>query len=54
MIDLTNKEVRLTGTIVEHLRMGKKEWFSIRFPNNQTITIASKFCKVQEGKADES
>lgn len=46
------KTVRIIGEIIEHLRLGKQEWLTIRLGNNQVITINKKLC--EEIKDDQS
>lgn len=45
------KSVRITGKIVEHLRLGPKEWFTIQLANNQKITISNKHCELLENES---
>lgn len=44
--DLSGKQIQLIGNVVEHLKLGSKEWVTIMLPDNQKITINIKYIKV--------
>lgn len=44
MPDCVGRQVRLTAEIIEHLVLGKREWFTVRLANNQLTTIDRRFC----------
>ena len=43
-IDLVGYQALISGSIVEHLRLGKQEWVTIQLPDNQKLTVNIKLC----------
>lgn len=44
-IIIETERVKIIATVVEHLKYGKKEWLTIRLPDNSVITINKQFCE---------
>lgn len=46
-------EVKVRGIVIEHLTLGKRQWFTIKLPNNQIITIDRSLCEeLKNGSQD--
>lgn len=41
---MTGRKVWIEGEVVEHLRLGKKEWLTIQLPSRQKVTLPIAFC----------
>jgi hypothetical protein len=44
--DLVGSKVSITAEVIEHLTYGKKQWITIRLPNNQKVTLNLAECQL--------
>lgn len=47
--ELIGKKVLIQAEITEHLVLGKKEWLTVRLPNDQKITLRRSCCTETDG-----
>lgn len=43
--DLVGATVKISGQVIEHLKLGSREWVTVKLANNQNITIDTKLCE---------